>query len=185
MAYRPPYCDPDSIYVDGQHPATLEERAFMSQCELSAGRSSGPGGQHRNKVQTGIRIVHLPTGIEARGTERREAQVNRSRAIFRLRLKLARNVRTQVGRTNHEPSDLWESRRQGRKLPVNPKHHDFPALLSEALDVVYARKFDVAGAAGVLGITMSQLTRLIRQEPPAISQVNRGREQVGLPRLRS
>ncbi|MAJ46721.1 MAG: hypothetical protein CBC35_05360 [Planctomycetes bacterium TMED75] len=185
MGYRPPYRDPDSIYLDAPHPSTLDEGAFMSECEVSAGRSSGPGGQHRNKVQTGIRVVHLPTGIEARGTERREAQVNRSRAIFRLRLKLARNVRTQVGRDNHEPSELWEARRQGRKLPVNPKHPDYPALLAEALDVVYARKFDVAGAAGVLRITMSQLTRVIRQEPPAISQVNRGRERVGLPRLRS
>ena len=57
MAYRPPYRDPDSIYIEGQHPATLEEGAFMAQCELSAGRGSGPGGQHRNKVQTGIRIL--------------------------------------------------------------------------------------------------------------------------------
>ena len=185
MGYRPPYRDPDSIYHDGPHPAALPEAPFMAECEVSSGKGSGPGGQHRNKVQTGIRVVHLPTGVEARGTERREQQVNRSRAIFRLRLKLARTVRTQVGRDNHRPSELWESRRQGRKLPVNPKHADYPALLAEALDVVYARKFDVAGAAGVLGLTMSQLTRLIRQEPAAIAQVNRGRERVGLPRLRS
>lgn len=185
MAYRPPYRDPESLYTEDQHPSTLDEKSLLNQCEISTGRGSGPGGQHRNKVQTGIRIMHLPSEIESRATERRELQVNRSRAIFRLRLKLARKVRTYVGRDNHRPSELWSSRRQGTKIPVNSKHEDYPALLAEALDVIVARKYDVAGAAGVLGVTMSQLTRLVRQEPPAISEVNRGREAIGLPRLRS
>ena len=70
-------------------------------------------------------------------------------------------------------------------MPVNPEHEDYPALLAEALDVVIARRYDVAGAAGVLGITMSQLTRLIRHERHAFALVNEGREKVGLGKLRS
>jgi hypothetical protein len=68
---------------------------------------------------------------------------------------------------------------------VNPEHEDFPALLSEALDVVVARRYDVAGAAGILGITMSQLTRLIRQERHAFARINEGREAIGLSKLKS
>ncbi|MEC9234445.1 MAG: hypothetical protein VX403_11095, partial [Planctomycetota bacterium] len=68
MGYRPPYRDPDSIYHDGAHPAALPEAAFMAECEVSSGKGSGPGGQHRNKVQTGIRVGPLPPGVEARGT---------------------------------------------------------------------------------------------------------------------
>lgn len=185
MAYRPPYLDPDAIYIDGPHPATFDEADLLKECEISVGRTSGPGGQHRNKVATGVRIVHLPSGIEGRATERREQRVNRHKAIFRLRVKLALKLRCPTGRDNHEPSTLWVRRRQGEKLPINPENKDYPAILAEALNVILARKFDVAGAAGVLGITMSQLARILRHNRPALAMVNRGREKLGLHPLRS
>jgi hypothetical protein len=58
-------------------------------------------------------------------------------------------------------------------------------LLSEALDVIVTRRYDVAGSAGVLGITMSQLTRLVRSERHAFARINECREEIGLPHLRS
>lgn len=185
MSYRPGYIEESAIYVDGPHPATLEEKLFLAQCEISTGRTGGPGGQHRNKVDTGVRMVHKASGIEVRATERREQRVNRSRAIFRLRLKLATRVRTATSRDRHKPSTLWAERRQGNKLPVNPSHKDYPGLLAEALDVIVARRYDVAGAAGVLGVSMSQLTRLVRHEKQAFAALNRGRESTGLHPLRS
>jgi hypothetical protein len=106
-------------------------------------------------------------------------------AIFRLRLRLALKVRTPASRDRHEPSELWKRRRQGTRMPVNPEHADYPSLLAEALDLVIARRYDLAGAAGLLGITMSQLSRLIRHHPPAFAAINGGREAIGLPRLRS
>lgn len=185
MAYRPPYIDERVITIEGQHPSTLEESAFLAQCEIETGRVSGPGGQHRNRVDTAVWIKHVPTQIETHATERRSQVQNRNMAVFRLRLKLACKVRTITSRDGHKPSELWKRRRQGEKLPVNPEHPDYPALLAEALDVVTARRFDVAGAAGLLGITMSQLTRLIRHERHAFALVNAGRESTGLAKLRS
>lgn len=185
MAYRPPYIDERSITIEGPHPATLEEPEFLAQCDISTGRVSGPGGQHRNRVDTAVRIRHLPTEVEATATERRSQAQNRHVAIFRLRLKLACKVRTITNRDRHQPSALWSRRRQGEKMPVNPEHEDYPALLAEALDVVVARRYDVAGAAGILGITMSQLTRLIRHERHAFARINEGREAIGLTKLKS
>jgi hypothetical protein len=185
MAYRPPYIDERAIMVEGRHPATLEDSDFLAHCEIDTGRVSGPGGQHRNSVDTAVWIKHNPTGVEAHATERRSQAQNRHVAIFRLRLKLACKVRTVTSRDGHKPSELWCRRRQGEKLPVNPEHADFPALLAEALDVVTARRYDVAGAAGILGVTMSQLTRLIRNERHAFARINEGREAIGLTRLKS
>ena len=166
------------------HPAAIPEEDLLKQCEIGFGRTSGPGGQHRNKVETAVHIRHLPTGTEASASERRKQFENRIMAIKRLRLKMAANVRTVVHPQRHKPTELWQQRRQGEKMSVNPNHKDYPALLAEAMDVIWARKFDVAGAAGLLGITMSQLAKLIRHERHAFSLVNQGRVDRGLPALK-
>jgi hypothetical protein len=185
VGYRPPYIDPAAIMVDGPHPATLEEADLAKQCEFEVGRVSGPGGQHRNRVETAVFVRHRPTGVDAQGTERRSQIENRHMALKRLRRKLAIKVRTPTNRDRHVCSDLWTKRRQGDKMCVNPEHRDYPALLAEALDVVVARRYDLAGAAALLGITMSQLSRLIRHEKHAFAHINAGRESCGLPKLRS
>jgi hypothetical protein len=171
--------------VDAPHPATLEEADFLRQCTFDIGRVGGPGGQHRNRTDTAVFLIHDPTGIDAKATERRSQHQNRRTAIFRLRLKLAVKVRILASRDRHEASELWRRRRQGEKLPVNPEHEDYPALLAEALDCIVTRRYDVAGAAGMLGVTMSQLSRLVRHERHAFALVNEGRERCGLVRLRS
>jgi hypothetical protein len=174
----------DVTTVTGPHPAGLSDAQLSRQCRVAFGRTSGPGGQHRNKVETAVRITHVATGIDAAGAERRSQAQNLYTARRRLRLKLALKVRTPIAPDRYRPSDLWLRRRQGEKLPVNPKNRDFPALLAEALDVVVACGFDVGGAAGVLGVTMSQLARLIRHEGAAFAYVNRERKARGLPTLK-
>lgn len=172
------------LLVDPPHPATLEDDALLKQCTMTFGREAGPGGQHRNKVETGVQLIHEATKIRASATERRSQSENRKVALRRMRMKLAIKARTPTSRKFHKCSTLWESRRQGKQLSINPKHRDYPALLAEALDVVIARKFDVAGAAGVLGLSMSQLAKLMRHERHAFAMVNQGREQRGLPALK-
>ncbi|MDA1007822.1 MAG: peptide chain release factor-like protein [Planctomycetota bacterium] len=185
MSTRSSYVDPRAKYLKGIHPATLEEETLLAQCEFRFGRVSGPGGQHRNKTETATWIKHIPTEFETQATERRSQHENKQMAIFRIRIKLAIRCRTLLDRDCHYASELWKRRRLGEKLTVNPHHEDYPALLAEALDVITARRFDVAGAAGLLGITMSQLTRLVRHEKHAFAMLNEGREQVGLVKLRS
>ncbi|MHC4826593.1 MAG: peptide chain release factor family protein [Planctomycetota bacterium] len=170
--------------VDGPHPAGLPDSRLAKECRVTFGRASGPGGQHRNKVETAVSILHVPTGIEATAAERRSQSQNQHMARRRLRLKLARKVRTAVNPKRYEASELWRQRRQGEKLPVNPRHKDYAALLAEALDVVAACSFDVGGAAGVLGVTMSQLARLVRHDRHAFAWLNEGRRTRGLPALK-
>jgi protein subunit release factor B len=56
-------------------------------------RGSGPGGQHRNTSETGVRIRHLPTGIVVTATESRSRHQNLQKAMERLEEKLAARLR--------------------------------------------------------------------------------------------
>ena len=51
-------------------------------------RASGPGGQHRNKTESAVRVTHLPTGVTVIATESRSQHRNRSVALERLRNRL-------------------------------------------------------------------------------------------------
>ncbi len=157
------------------HPAALPEAELLKHCQMGKGRSSGPGGQHRNKVETLVTYTHLPTGIIAKAGERRSAEENRRVALRRLRLALAVEVRDPVP-LGDARSDLWRSRTTpDGKISCNPRHPDFPALLAEALDMLLECGAEPRKAAIRLSCSPTQLVRLLKEHPPALELLNDAR----------
>ena len=159
-----------------QHPAAASAEQLIADCDVRRLRRSGPGGQHRNKVETAISLHHLPTGVRAEANERRSQAQNHSVAVFRLRVNLALEVR-QACRANQVPSPLWQSRCCGGVLKLSADHGDFPMLLAEALDVLVAFGFEPKLAADALRCTSSQLIRLLKLDSRALALVNGWRRE--------
>ena len=65
-----------------------ENEALLKECDVVPFRASGPGGQHRNKTLTAVRLLHRPSGIVVIGRRERSLTRNLQDAVARLRLKL-------------------------------------------------------------------------------------------------
>jgi len=181
------------------HPAAFTAERIYSECEVNFVRRSGPGGQHRNKVSTGVVLTHRPTGVKAEAAERRSQAENRAAALFRLRVNLALQIRcvletgaaagragngTQPGEIDYRPSALWRSRCRGGRIELNAEHDDFPAMLAEALDLLAIVDFDHVQAAARLGCSATQLVKLLKKEPRALALANAERQRRDLHPLR-
>ena len=163
------------------HPATLTPAALLLQCTVRRQRRSGPGGQHRNKVETAVVLVHRASGIRGEASERRSQAQNMAMAVQRLRVKLAIQVRSRPAEASDSSrSPLWQSRVPSRQLVISAAHQDVPALLSEAFDVLAACEFDLKVCGVQLACTPSQLVRFLKLEPAALLEVNeqRGRREM-------
>jgi hypothetical protein len=158
------------------HPAAQPPEELLAQCDVRRLRRSGPGGQHRNKVETAVAIKHRPSGVNAEANERRSQAENQAVAVFRLRINLALEVRRPL-ETGSATSPLWQSRVVGGKIRVSDSHDDFPAILAEVLDLVAALRADVNAAAEQLGCTTSQLVKFLKQQSRAFLLVNRWRKE--------
>ncbi len=186
---------------------SLDDDELVAQCKVDNYRASGPGGQHRNKVSSAVRLRHEPSGVVAHAEESRSQHENKKRAIRRLRLEIALNVRAEVATrltpsgesdgvsgddaaapsgnvASYEPPPIFlQYRTKAGRIEVATKNRDFAPVVAAVLDVLSARQGSMKEAAALLGVSTSQLSRFITNEPPVLRAANRIREAHGLKHL--
>ena len=85
-------------------------------------RSSGPGGQRKNKVETAVRLRHLPSGMTVVATEHRSQADNRKLAFERLRDRLIKLNRPRKRRIQTStPLMATEKRMEEKKIRSKQK----------------------------------------------------------------
>jgi protein subunit release factor B len=85
-------------------------------CDVAFFIATGPGGQNRNKVETGVRLIHRPSGLTVTATERRSQHANREAAYARMAERLEERQRPVAPRIPTAPSAaVRERRREGKR----------------------------------------------------------------------
>jgi hypothetical protein len=145
---------------------SLEE--FEKQCKYQPCRVSGPGGQHRNKTESGIRIhCLLYPEIIAIATERRSQHENKKIALQRLRKKIALQIQVP-------PTKLTTA------LTISTKNHLYALHLSTLSDALWHHQFHIKETATFLEISSGQLIKQISNDPELWQITNQERKKQNL-----
>ena len=106
----------------------MDERAsrkdpaeLLAECRVDTFRSGGAGGQHQNKVESGVRLTHLPTGIVVASRRHRSQHRNREEALARLEAALEARTRTPKPRIptsvpEHEKRKRLDAKKRRSRL---------------------------------------------------------------------
>jgi len=128
----------------------VEVKINPSDLKIDVARSSGPGGQNVNKLETAVRITHLPTGLTVFCQNERSQSQNREKAMEIIRAKLfdlkqkeqlsqiTAERRQQIGtadrsekiRTYNFPQNRITDHRIGKSW------HDLEAIMEGKLDAI-------------------------------------------------
>jgi len=99
-----------------------DSEVLKRQVVIETYRSRGPGGQRKNKVETAVRLKHLPSGITVVATEHRSQSENRKLAFERLRERLVKLNRPKRHRiATPLPSTAIEKRMEEKKIRSRKK----------------------------------------------------------------
>jgi protein subunit release factor A len=117
-----PGAEPDPTRQAASAALSLSDEQLLSECEVDTFRSGGPGGQHQNVTESGVRLTHRHTGITAVARDERSQHRNRQLALRRLREKLEKHVAVKPKRIATRPSRAARAERlAGKRRRSNEK----------------------------------------------------------------
>ncbi len=92
-------------------PFATDRETLEREVEVEFFKATGPGGQHRNKRETAVRLRHLPSGVVVTAVERRSQARNLDVAYERLAAKLEEMNFVPVERKPTKPSRAAKEKR--------------------------------------------------------------------------
>lgn len=159
-------------------PYALDDDALLASCRIESFGAAGPGGQHRNRTASGVRLTHPPSGAAATCQDHRERRRNERDALRRLRIRLACTLRG-----GSDPAWLAAQRR-GARLPVGAGAASYPLVAAVLLDALAEHAGSPAAAARAHALSTSQAVRALCADKEVRAAADAIRAAHGRPPLR-
>jgi hypothetical protein len=150
---------------------TLDE--LLRACSLKGFQGSGPGGQHRNKTNTGVLLTLRDFNLEIKSCEGRSAHENKVHALHRMQMALA----LQVRETPANPEMPFP----GSNGHIQTSNPQFPLFVAHVFDRMEQKNGDTREVAKAFGLTPSALTKILRQHKQCAEKLQRKRNTGTLP----
>lgn len=157
---------------------SLSDGALFAQCRMDTFRASGPGGQHRNKTDSGVRLTHIPTNLVTQAVDDRSQHKNRATAMSRLRLLIAAKVRRPVKLRGYKPplelKRLFPAeggkKSSAEKIGIN--HPDYAQGVQALLDLLSAVDGFVFFAARILRVSPGAFSKILTSDKIILQSTN-------------
>lgn len=107
-----------SVPTEGPEPGRSgppDDETLLAECRVETFRAGGPGGQHQNKTESGVRLTHVPSGIVVTARDSRSQHRNRRIALDRLRAELEERARPETPRIPTRVPVAEKRRREEQK----------------------------------------------------------------------
>ncbi|MDD3154980.1 MAG: peptide chain release factor-like protein [Victivallaceae bacterium] len=147
----------------------LDDVALAARCRLDFFKSTGKGGQKRNKSSSAVRVTLEQWQLSAEDCTERSQHRNRANALAKLRMLLALSARGEVVALPRAECALT--------------HEDYPRFAAGLLDALACAGYDHRAGAQLLGMTPSHLVTLLARDPRLWQVVSEERRKRGFPAL--
>jgi len=150
---------------------------LLAGCAVETYRASGPGGQHRNKTDSAVRLTHKPTGVSVTATERRSQHENRRVAMKRLRKAIALRVREAADAGAPPKGSLAEALADPRWPRISQKSNAYLIAAAHILDHLEAAEGKVSDVVGALGVSTASLVKFLSLDTHLWQEANQIRRR--------
>ncbi len=149
----------------------LSDSELGAICRWDFHKTTGNGGQKKNKTSSAVRVTHAPTGISATCDEERQQKLNRKMALQKLRLAIALECR--------EPFRQEEITALNGVIPALTSLV-YPLFAAIVLDALADSLWDTEKACNALHWSKSRLCKILCRDKKLGEKVNRERLACGL-----
>lgn len=101
----------------------MDDDKLLEECEIQTYKASGKGGQHVQKTDSAVRLIHIPTGIRVTSQQERSQYLNKKICLEKLKKKLLERTKKRKKRIpTKKPKSIRESELKEKKHHSEKKH---------------------------------------------------------------
>ncbi|WDE96948.1 peptide chain release factor-like protein [Lentisphaera profundi] len=142
----------------------MTDEELLNRCKTDHYIATGNGGQKRNKTSSAVRLTLKDTSISATASEDRQQSVNKKRALRKLRLAIAMEMRQEA--------QQWQG-----QLDMNPKNAQYPLFIAALTDNLFDKNWQVSEVAKSMDLSTGKLIKIIAKDDTLWQFVNKERQK--------